>query len=173
VLFDLGDTLIYERVDDQAQLHELPLRLRPDACEVLDELSRRYRLALVTDTETSSEHSVRQALRMLGIAAFFDAVVTSIDVGVRKPDPQIFLEALRRVDARPSEAAMIGNDPLTDISGANGIGVITILYTPTKYFRAHLAADADYVVESLANIPPLLDDLPTCSTDMRVASPDG
>jgi len=51
VLFDLGDTLIEERVDNAERLDQMQLHAKPHARRVLEELSGRFSLALVTDTE--------------------------------------------------------------------------------------------------------------------------
>ena len=89
VFFDLGDTLIEERVDDKEPLDHMDLRAKPGASEVLSRLSSRFRLALVTDTESSDEPVVRRALARLGLEQYFDAVVTSQDLGVTKPDSRV------------------------------------------------------------------------------------
>ena len=152
VLFDLGDTLIYERVDDDYRLDEMTLHARPHARQVLERLSQSYKIGLVTDTETSSEASVREALQQLGLEKFFSAVVTSTDLGVTKPHPDIFLEALRQLEVSPEEAIMVGNDPTRDLKGAKQLGIPTILYRPTSYYQTGAEREADYHVDSLEEI---------------------
>jgi HAD superfamily hydrolase (TIGR01662 family) len=152
VLFDLGDTLIYERVDNDYRLDEMTLQTRPHALEVLELLSHSYKIGLVTDTETSSEASVRKALQKLGIEKFFSAVVTSTDLEVTKPHPEIFLEALRRLEVSPAEAIMVGNDPDRDLHGARQLGIATILYRPTSYYQIGSETEADYYIDSLKEV---------------------
>lgn len=149
ILFDLGDTLVYERVDDVYKLDELTLHARPHAKDILRYLSQDYKIGLVSDTETSSESSVRKALRKLEIEEYFSAVVTSTDIGVTKPHPDIFLEALRQLDVSPEEAIMIGNDPTRDILGAKQLGIITVLYRTSDYYQKGSEIDADYFIDSL------------------------
>ncbi len=173
ILFDLGDTLIEERVDDISNLHEMTLHARPSAQGVLEHLSRRYRVGLVTDTETSPETSVRAALSNLGLASFFAAIVTSTDMGVTKPHRDMFLEALRRLGAKPSEAIMVGNDPERDIEGARRLGIITVLYRPTKYYQTGAESRADYVIDSLEQIVQIVDSHSDCGDlpdDQKFAS---
>jgi len=153
LLFDLGDTLIYERVDDITSLDKMTLHLRPHAAEILERLSPLFKIGLVSDTNLSHESSVRFALRKLGVEEFFSAVVTSTDVGITKPNPNIFLEALRRLDVRAQEAVMVGNDPVRDIRGAMQVGMITVLFRPTKYYRPGSEKYANYFVDSLSEIP--------------------
>ena len=44
-----------------------------------------------------------------------------------KPEPALYLEALRRAGRTPSEVLMIGDNPTTDIAGASALGIPTIL----------------------------------------------
>ncbi|HWC66556.1 MAG TPA: HAD family hydrolase [Acidimicrobiales bacterium] len=156
VLFDLGDTLIFEQVDDEQTLDEMVLHLRPDAASVLGDLAGEYKLGLVTDTERSNEKAVRRALRKLDIEQYFDAVVTSVDVGSRKPRPEMFSVALAALNATADEAVMVGNDPHTDISGAIDLGLTTILFRPTSYYSEHAAAAAHFVVDRLSAVPDIV-----------------
>lgn len=162
ILFDLGDTLIEERVDHISKLHEMTLHTQPHAPAVLECLSQHYRIGVVTDTETSPEASVRAALRDLGLASFISAVVTSTDMGVRKPHRQMFLEALRQLDAKPSEAIMVGNDPERDIKGARRLGITTVLYRPSKYYQIGAESGADYVIDSLEEVVEIADSKDDC-----------
>jgi HAD superfamily hydrolase (TIGR01662 family) len=155
VLFDLGDTLIDERVDDAEQLDRMPLHARPDALQVLTKLSERFSLALVTDTETSREPAVRRALSRLGLERFFDAVVTSQDLGVSKPDPAMFQEALRRIRVLPEEAVMVGNDLDRDVEGAARLGLRTILVTNSRYYDPARTTTA-HVVPTLSEAADLV-----------------
>jgi HAD superfamily hydrolase (TIGR01662 family) len=131
VLFDLGNTLIHEVVDDLHTLDYTELHAMPRAKAVLEHLHKEYSLAVITNTESSSESSVRAALKRLGLESYLSAVVTSFDVGARKPDERIFREALRRVDANPEEVAMVGNDLVCDMNGAKHLGMFTILFCST------------------------------------------
>ncbi len=62
-------------------------------------------------------------LKRLGLTPFFDAVVTSSEVGVEKPDGRIFTEALRRLEVEPGEALHVGDSPLDDVEGAIAAGM--------------------------------------------------
>ena len=92
----------------------------PDAESVLEELRRRYRLALVTNGPPCLQ---REKLRASGLERFFEAVVISGELGIGKPDPRIFLHALGRMHLVPQEAVMIGNSLERDIVGAKRAGV--------------------------------------------------
>jgi len=156
VLFDLGNTLIHEKVDNVHRLDELALRLMPHAKEALESLAPAYIMGLVTNTETSGESAVRSALQKLGVDHYLKAVVTSVDLKVRKPNPEIFRQALSRLHASPDEAVMVGNDRLCDICGARSVGIITIYFRPGAPFSFGKSRSADYCIHSLSELAPLL-----------------
>lgn len=88
--------------------------------ELLEALRGRYRSHVITNGFTEVQ---RLKLENSGIAGYFDVVLTSEEAGARKPDPRIFMEALRRSDAEAASALMVGNDPFTDLAGARSVGM--------------------------------------------------
>ena len=62
-------------------------------------------------------------IRRLGLENAFDGIFLSSDFGCRKPAPAFFRAALSRAGVSPSEALMVGNDPVADIQGADAIGM--------------------------------------------------
>jgi HAD superfamily hydrolase (TIGR01509 family) len=155
VLFDLGDTLIYEHVDDTEPLDHVQLHAKPGAAEVLETLSHDFSLALVTDTETSAEPAVRRALARLGLEKYFDAVVTSQETRTSKPDPSIFEQALVQLGVSPQRAVMVGNDLDRDILPAQQLGLRTILVTDSPYFDPARTTSAR-VAGGLAEVPDII-----------------
>ncbi len=63
----------------------------------------------------------------LGLGEVLDAVVSSADVGLHKPDPRIFTLACRRVGTDPQRAAHIGDHHYADLLGARAVGMLGIL----------------------------------------------
>ena len=61
----------------------------------------------------------------LGLAGWFDAVVTSARVGFEKPHPRLFAAA-RAVSPDP-RIWMIGDNPIADVAGARSVGIDAIL----------------------------------------------
>ncbi|MCU1642018.1 MAG: family hydrolase [Nocardia sp.] len=65
-------------------------------------------------------------IRRTGIAEHVDGYVISGEVGLRKPDPQIFRLAARQAGAETAEGGwMIGDDPILDIRGGRSTGMST------------------------------------------------
>ena len=121
----------------------------------LAELRKRgYRLALVSNYAHSGV--LRDALARLGLLDHFDALVVSADVRRLKPHPRIFEAALEAVGARADEAVMVGNDLECDVVGAKRAGLRAV-WTPYPRQRpAPAHAEADAVVEKLADLPDVL-----------------
>ncbi len=72
-----------------------------------------------------------------------------------KPSPEFFRMALSDLEVRPEMASMVGDDILTDVQGAQNMGMKGILVKTGKY-REDLAASSgvtpDLVLESLARL---------------------
>lgn len=77
--------------------------------------------AVVVTNSTVAEQRLK--VDLCGFAPWIAALVTSEEVGVAKPDPRIFVDALARVGAQPGEAVMFGDVWATDIEGALASGV--------------------------------------------------
>jgi putative hydrolase of the HAD superfamily len=68
-----------------------------------------------------------------GVAERVDVAVFSSEVGRRKPDPAIFLEALEALGVEPSAALFVGDRLYEDVRGANEVGMRTV---QALWFRA-------------------------------------
>jgi putative hydrolase of the HAD superfamily len=94
-----------------------------DAEATMAELGARHRLALVTNGAACLQ---REKLEASGLGRHFDAVVVSAEIGVGKPEPEIFAAALDRLGAAPDEAAMVDDTIDRDVAGASAAGLAAI-----------------------------------------------
>ncbi|HET9658608.1 MAG TPA: HAD-IA family hydrolase [Kineosporiaceae bacterium] len=69
---------------------------------------------------------VRPRLRACGVAGLLDDVVLSYEVGLIKPDPQIFALAVERLGVPAERALMVGDSPLDD-TGGTPLGLRTLI----------------------------------------------
>ena len=119
---------------------------------VLEELAEEgYRLVVVSNAST--HRAVVRALEREGLLDFFDAVVTSRLVGVRKPDHRIFHFALHLVGARPGEAVHVGDSPYEDVFGAKNAGLRAVQVLRRNSVPSRLA---DLVLRSVERLPEAL-----------------
>jgi len=160
VFFDLGDTLVAEEDIGSKHLWEVTLKKLPHFDEVLTELKRKgFKVSIITNTVSSREEHVRAALRKIDAEKYFNAIVTSVDVGHDKPDERIFLTALRKVRVKPEEAVMVGNRVSTDIVGGNRTGMKTILFRWNKRYPEKITSPEEQptrTIKSLVELPPML-----------------
>ena len=97
----------------------LRFRLADRGREALEALQAAgLRLACVSNWDPT----LHERLEELGVARFFDAVVTSAEVGAAKPDPRIFEVALSRLGVEPARALHVGDDD-RDREGAHAAGL--------------------------------------------------
>lgn len=96
------------------------------AREMLERLHDRATLAVVSNFFVAG--APRELLRGHGLLHYFDFVVDSAEVGVRKPHRGIFECALARAapDLAPSDVVMIGDDWDADVQGALALGMRAI-----------------------------------------------
>lgn len=84
------------------------------------ELLKDCRLGIITNGDSIQQ---RQKLEQLGIQAYFQTVVVSGDIGVSKPNPEIFIEACKIASVRPEECLFIGDNLAVDILASEKIGM--------------------------------------------------
>jgi HAD superfamily hydrolase (TIGR01662 family) len=63
----------------------------------------------------------------LGLSAHLDFAINAQEVGLGKPHPPIFREALKRAEVKPAEALYVGDQYETDVKGARGVGIHPVL----------------------------------------------
>jgi putative hydrolase of the HAD superfamily len=94
--------------------------------EMLDELrDSGCRLAVVSNTHSPA--LVPAELERAGIAEAFEAVITSIGVGHRKPHPAIYTSALDALGATAAECAFVGDSYRPDYVGPRAVGIDAFL----------------------------------------------
>ena len=101
------------------------VRLVPGTMELLDYLKPKYHLHLITNGFQEVQHT---KLSGSGLEPYFETLTVSEEVGVKKPNPEIFLYALRKANASPAESLMIGDEMAVDIDGARAAGIDQIFY---------------------------------------------
>jgi putative hydrolase of the HAD superfamily len=65
-------------------------------------------------------------MRKNEIDKFFKIILTSAALRIRKPRPEIFIKALDALNARPGDAAFIGDSLDADVIGARNVGIHAI-----------------------------------------------
>jgi putative hydrolase of the HAD superfamily len=113
-----------------------------------------YRLAVITNRGHGGEVFLEE-LHAYGLRDPFDVIVSSDQVGYRKPHPRIFEAALETMDLEAAEMAMVGDRPEADIAGANRLGMPSIwIRKVTPADRVPTAEDQrpDYTIDELSEL---------------------
>lgn len=100
------------------------ISLDPEAHHVLHRLHRSKKLALVSNFDHPLH--VHSVLSNFDLTPYFDSVVISAEVGVKKPDPRIFDTALEQTGMKPEEVIYVG-DTDDDTKAARAAGMVPVL----------------------------------------------
>lgn len=125
----------------------------PDAnASVFQRLTDRgFRLGIITDAD---EDLFKVVLPRVPRFDLFDPIVGSWEVGVTKPHPRIFQQALEASASSSANCAFVGDAP-TDVPGARALGMLTVIVDRQGNYPAVPAPDL--IVRSLAELPGVLD----------------
>lgn len=95
----------------------------PLVADMLERLSTRYDMTVVSN---GSGKLQRKKMARAGIDRFFQTCFISGEEGCAKPRVKLFRKALDTLGYEPSDAVMIGDDPLKDIRPAKVLGMKTV-----------------------------------------------
>ena len=113
---DVDDEPLARRLSDAyGAYRDQNLRLFPDAIEVLDTLSARHPLGLITNGPADIQ---RQEIATLGIERYFDQIYIEGEMGRGKPLADVFAMITERAEVEPHEIMMVGNSYAHDIQPA-------------------------------------------------------
>jgi putative hydrolase of the HAD superfamily len=121
-------------------------RLFDDVRPALETLAGRgVTLGVVSNFEPWLE----DVLALQGVDHLFAAVAISGKLGVAKPDPEIFLAALKEAGAEPEATMHVGDQPANDVAAARAVGITPVLVD--RYGR-HPDPDGVHRVEDLTGL---------------------
>lgn len=99
----------------------------PYSKEILTYLKEKYKLHVITNGFNESQ---AKKMSSSGLDVFFDLVVTSETTGHKKPDPRIFYHAMDQLSTRAEHCLMIGDNPASDILGAQRAEIDQVFFNP-------------------------------------------
>ena len=121
--FPISDRLIHLIADQYIEHLADFNHLFDGAIEILDYLNQKYTLHIITN---GFEEIQTKKMINSKIYHYFEKVITSESVGVKKPNPKVFKHALEIANANIDQAIMIGDSIEADINGALGVGMKAI-----------------------------------------------
>lgn len=118
---EASDDQIVELLEVRFNVMVSSITVDPAVPQLLDQLSQRFRLGLISNYPCS--RSINHSLAEHGLDRWFETVVVSADVGHVKPHPRLFELAVSSMNVRPEAALYIGDNWLGDIQGAKRFGM--------------------------------------------------
>jgi HAD superfamily hydrolase (TIGR01509 family) len=130
----LGRGLTFEQFTEVWNRALDPVPIQEDA--FLEKLSKKYRLALLSNTDPIHVQHMERAFRFF---AFFPVRIYSCAVAASKPDPLIYREALRALKVRAEEALYI-DDIAAYVEAAKWLGMAGIQFQSPPQLASDLQA---------------------------------
>jgi HAD superfamily hydrolase (TIGR01509 family) len=130
--------------------------LLPHAVETVHALARRWPLGVAS---SANRPLIDLVLELTGTAEPFQATVSSEEVARGKPEPDVYIEAARRLEATPERCVAV-EDSTNGIRSASAAGM-RVVAVPRPDFppSAEALRVADAVLTSLGELEPALDEL--------------
>jgi HAD superfamily hydrolase (TIGR01509 family) len=151
---DASDDQIAELLDVRFNVMVSSIEVDPNVHALLDRLSKRFRLGLISNYPCS--RSINHSLAQHGLDRWFETVVVSADVGHVKPHPKLFELAVSSMGVRPEATLYVGDNWLGDIQGAKRFGMKAAWirqYIPYEDFPENPGDhQPDLVVEHLSEL---------------------
>ncbi|MDV7185775.1 YjjG family noncanonical pyrimidine nucleotidase [Lutibacter sp. TH_r2] len=125
IKFEVSDSVINSLAVDYIDVLPNNNYLFDGAIEILNYLQPSYKLHIITNGFNEVQY---QKIENSGLKSYFSKIITSEEVGVKKPNPKIFKYALDKAEALSKESLMIGDNWEADIMGAKNIGLDVIFF---------------------------------------------
>jgi len=122
--FNISPEIIRKTLKKMYAVSQAHWNIEPDAWDLLDWLKTNgYRMGLISNASDSDD--VFALLKQHRLTGFFDQILISAELGIRKPHPSIFLPAIQHFVITPEQALMVGDTLSMDIKGAKDVGMQT------------------------------------------------
>lgn len=114
--------------------------------EVLGKLKQMgIKLGIISNGKTDFQMA---NIKALGIEGYFDSILISEAVGLRKPDPSIFKKGLEALGVSASGSIFLGDHPENDVTASKRTGMIGI-WKRDDFWHS---AEADFIIDELEEL---------------------
>jgi len=124
------------KVDKKELKERVRSELRPigENVKIVPLLKSQYQLAILSNHSREWSQFMTKEFDFFN---YFDQIIFSCDVGLRKPDPRIYKLALTKLGSEPEECLFI-DDKKRNTDGAEKVGMKTILLENVSKLREEL-----------------------------------
>ena len=141
-----------EAADIYSEERKATYCLFPEVDEVLNMLHKAFVLGVITNGPDTQ----REKIDTTSLAGYMDVVIISGEVGVGKPEPEIFTKALIALRVSPRAAIYVGDSLTWDIAGAKSAGLYSIWINRKRVSRLHNVAKPDTEITTLRDLISIL-----------------
>jgi HAD superfamily hydrolase (TIGR01549 family) len=124
-----------------------------DAPRVVEVLSEEYSLGIISNAYPDVQYN---KLKGIGLLEYFDVIILSEEIGIRKPEKAIFLKAAELLGNAPSECLFVGDSFDTDVVGSAESGMRSCWFNPEGEPITDVGIQPDYVISSLTELLSIL-----------------
>jgi putative hydrolase of the HAD superfamily len=148
-IFNIEKCLFVELLDDLNNHFHMYSVGYPGLHEMLKALKEQgYKLGIITN---GRDFYQRNKISALGISEYFDYIVTSGEVNIKKPDPEIFKIALKNLNSLSDRCVMVGDNLKADVIPAKELGMYTVLKS-----KDSSASQPNAICDNLIEIPSIV-----------------
>ena len=106
-----------------------------------------YKIGLITNCSTE----VPLFWKNIEISHFFDVTIFSASVGMKKPDPQIYILACEQLGVEPNECLYIGDGDSNELSGASQLGMDAVMICDPNDLDPYRLVEVDWDGRKIEN----------------------
>lgn len=125
------DVLIYIMKNGRKEI----LRPMPEVLKFIEKLKKRYKVYALSNVDRESVEYVKKKISIYNV---FDDAVLSCEIGMAKPEQEIYKYVLKRFGLKPEECIFIDNRP-KNVEGARKVGIKSILFESIEQIKRDLA----------------------------------
>jgi HAD superfamily hydrolase (TIGR01549 family) len=142
-------TAMVDQAFEQFYHERNQVELFEDVLPALDRLRSRYRLLALTNGNAD--------LKRIGIAHYFELIVTARAVGHAKPDARIFSALMAGAGVAAGDLLYVGDEPLADVEGPRGAGIEAVWINRSGFEWPRELAPPRHTVTTLHELADWLD----------------
>jgi HAD superfamily hydrolase (TIGR01549 family) len=113
-----------------------------------------YRIGLLSNFDDAQ--CGREVLSDTGTAHLFEAVIISAEVGLRKPNPQIYFRMLEMLALEPADVLFVGDTPREDVAAPQQVGMQTAWISRGAETVPEGIPQPHFMISDLAELPAIL-----------------
>lgn len=143
-----------EKVYSKAML-SMKIKLQNGAKEVLTGLQREnIKIGLISNTEHGEVERI--LLKKFNLVQYFNSLIFSCDIGIRKPGKEIFNKLLKEMNIASRDAVHVGDRLIDDVFGAKKAGIKAVYLQPPFNYHEKRLSEPDIIIQQFNQLPDAL-----------------